>query len=295
MFVKPYRSHVTQLNGMTPKLWLERDLNMAPPKLVKSLTEHYSRFNIDLIPVLNSATSVSFRYVDSDDYIVRDLGYASVIMKSLLDLKITGGFNNRIDSIVNKISRIDKFIGVNNGGLFYQILSRQTYIRSIVVGLKSGADCISDIEYIELCYDNKPNVIPFLMPIQKKFPIRTKRTGVKLKLDDYNFENTAVYRTGVKIRLYLEPTPASYLVKKESVNCIEDINISYFDTVKPGKMSDYLLESTEHHLNIYYKDVDDDLVLAFMEVNKERLSQKFGYTVTHIDKDMINLIEMAIF
>lgn len=293
MFVKPYRSHVTQMNGMTPKLWLERDLNMAPPKLVTSLREHYSRFNSDLLPVLNTATSVSFQYADSNEYIVRDLGYASIIMKSLLDLKITGGFNNRIDSIVNKLSRIDKFIGVNKGGLFYQILSRQTYVRSIVVGLKNGADCISDIEYVELCYDNKPNIIPFNKPIAKKFPVRTKRTGVKLKLEDNNVENTKVYRTGVKIRLYLEPTIASYIVKKESVNCIEDI--TYFDSRNPAQMSDYLLDSTEHHLNVYHKDVDDELVLAFLEVNKERLSQKFGYTVTHIDKSILDIIEMAIF
>lgn len=293
MFVKPYRSHVTQLNGMTPKLWLERDLNMAPPKLVKSLKEHYSRFHSELIPVLNSATSVSFQYADSNEYIVRDIGYASIIMKSLLDLKITGGFNNRIDSIVKKLASIDKFIGVSKGGLFYQILSRQTYIRSIVIGLKNGADCISDIEYVELCYDNKPDVIPFQMPISKKFPIRTKRTGVKLKIEDYNIENTKLYRTGVKIRLYLKPTVASYLVQKESINCVEDM--TYFDTSKPPQMSDYLLDSTEHHLNVYHKDVDDELVLAFLEVNKERLSQKLGYTVTHIDKAILDIIEMAIF
>lgn len=287
--MKPYRSHASHMNGMHPKDWLQRDLDLAPPQLVASLREHYHRLNTDLYPFLNTATSVDFQYADSDEYIFRDLGYASVIMKTLLDFKIKGGFTNRIDSIVNKIAHVDKFIGVNDGGLFYQIRSRQTYTRSIVIGLKNGADCISDIEYIELRYDNKSDIIPFQMPLDKKFPIRTKRTGVKLKLTDC--EHQVVKRTAVKIRLYLELIPASYFVKKESVNCINSIN---FDSIKPGQRSDYLLESTEHHLTGYHEDVDG-FVLEFMDLNRDRLSQKLGYTITDIDKNMLDVIDMALF
>jgi hypothetical protein len=284
------------MNGMHPKDWLQRDLDFAPPQLVASLREYYRRLNMELSPVLNTATSVDFQYADSDDYIFRDIGYASVIMKTLLDFKITGGFTNRIDSIVNRIVHIDKFIGVDHGGLFYEILSRQTYKRSIVVGLKKDADCISDIEYIELRYDNKTDVIPFSRPIEKKFAIRTKITGVPLQLKDC--ENQVVNRTAVKIRLCLKPTPANYLINKESLNCINSVNFSNkysrFDTMKPGEISDYLLNSTEHHLTAYHEDVDG-LVLAFMDINRDRLSAKLGYTVTDVDKNILHIIDMALF
>lgn len=296
MFIKPYRTHLRERSGMPPSDWVQRDLDMAPPKLVESLREHYSRFDAKIIAVINATIGISFQYADSDEYIFRDLGYSSIIMKTLLDLKITGGFINRIDSIVNKISCIDNFIGVENGGLFCEISNRQTYIRSIVVGLNEGAECISDIDYIEFCYDNKPDAIPFFMPIENQFPIRTKRTGEQLKLS--KFKKPTIKRTGVKIRLYLKKKNASYKIKKESINCIFDSNfldkVSFLGTIKPGKSSDYLLASTEHHLAAYYEDVDG-LVLKFMKINRKRLSQKLGYPVTNIDKSILQVIDMALF
>lgn len=296
MFIKPYRTHLRERGGMPPSDWVQRDIDMAPPKLVESLREHYSRFDAKIIPVINATISISFQYADSDEYIFRELGYSSIIIKTLLDLKITGGFINKIDSIVNRLSSIDNFIDVENDGLFCEISDRQTYIRSIVVGLNKGAECISDIDYIEFCYDNKPNAIPFLMPIENLFPTRTKRTGVKLKLSD--FKKSIVKRTGVKIRLYLKKTPASYKIKKESVNCIYDSSfldkVSFLGTIKSGKNSDYSLVSTEHHLSAYHDDVDG-LVLKFLKINQKRLSQKLGYTVTKVDKSILNVIDMTLF
>lgn len=292
MFIKPYRPVRRQVNDNY--FWLERDLDNAPQNFVTALKDHFKHFNISLIPVIKSSTSVSFKYVDSNHYIVRDIGYASVIMTSLLDVKINGGFMNKIDAIVNKLSMAEQFMDVNNRGLFYKILSRTTYNRSIIVGMTNGTDCIDDIEYIEFCYDNKPNVIPSTLPLEKKYPIRTKRTGVKLKLEDCVFEDTKVERTGVKIRLYLKPEKAEYLIKQETINCINDANISFFDDISSRKTSDYILESTEHHLNLYYEDING-LFLAFLNANRKQLSTRLGYQITHVDEDIRHLIDMALF
>lgn len=290
MFAKPYRP------ARQHSFWLKRDLNTAPQPFVKSLKSHYSRFDISLIPVLYNATSVSFKYADSHDYLVRDTGYASLIMTSLLDIKINGGFMTKIDSVINKLSRIETFMGVDEGtrDLFYNLKNRTSYNRSIIIGLSNDSDCIDDIEYIEICYDSNPNVIISNRPLEKKFPVKTKRTGVSIKLEDFDFENTKRTRTGVKLRLYIKPEQASYTICTERFNCIDAENLSTYEDVSLRKSSDYILESTEHHLNFYYADVDGAL-LQFLDFNRGRLSSKFGYSVDSVDKDTLKLIEMALF
>jgi hypothetical protein len=290
MFTKPYRPERQH------SFWLKRDLNTAPQPFVKSLKSHYSRFDISLIPVLYNATSVSFKYADSHDYLVRDTGYASLIMTSLLDVKINGGFMTKIDSVINKLSRIETFMGVEDGdrGLFDNLKNRTSYNRSIIIGLSNDSDCIDDIEYIEICYDSNPNVIVSNRPLEKKFPVKTKRTGVSIRLEDFDFENTKRTRTGVKLRLYIKPEKASYTICTERFNCIDAANLSKHEDVSLRKSSDYILDSTEHHLNFYYTDVEGAL-LQFLDFNRERLSPKFGYSVNSVDKDTLKLIEMALF
>lgn len=290
MFVKTYRP------SRQHSFWLKRDLNTAPQAFVKSLKSHYSRFDISLIPVLYNATSVSFQYADSHDYIVRDTGYASLIMTSLLDVKIKGGFMNKIDSVVDNLSKIETFMGVEDGdrGLFYDLKNRTSYNRSIIIGLSKDSDSIDDIEYIEICYDSNPNVIVSNRPLEKKFPVKTKRTGVAIKLEDFDFEKNKRTRTGVKLRLYLKPEKASYTICTERFNCIDTDNITKYEDVSLRNSSDYILDSTEHHLNFYYADVEGAL-LQFLDLNRERLSPKFGYSVNSVDKDTLKLIEMVLF
>lgn len=290
MFAKPYRP------ARQHSFWLKRDLNTAPQPFVKSLKSHYSRFDISLIPVLYNATSVSFKYAESHDYLVRDTGYASLIMTSLLDVKINGGFMTKIDSVVNKLSRIETFMGVDEGkrDLFYNLKNRTSYNRSIIIGLSNDSDCIDDIEYIEICYDSNPNVIISNRPLEKKFPAKTKRTGVSIKLEDFDFENTKRTRTGVKLRLYIKPEQARYTICTERFNCIDAENLSTYEDVSLRKSSDYILDSTEHHLNFYYADVEGAL-LQFLDFNRRRLSSKFGYSVDSVDMDTLKLIDMALF
>lgn len=278
MFIKSYRVPLNSISELNRQLWLEKDLDTAPASIVKSLKTYLGHLDTEIVPVIQRATGVSFQYSGYSDYLIRDIGYATVLINSLFDLKIKGGFNKTLDALLKKIMRIDNFLNDTKLSTFYDILSRIHYQKSIVIGLKRGSDSVNDIEYIEVRYDNKEDAVASTKPFEVKKP-------------------STLQRTGVKIRLYLEPEDASYVVNRERLNCIssgdDGERSNRLSDINREKYSEYILESTEYHLTAYYDDIDS-LLIKFLDGNKSKLSAKLGYQVEYVDQNVLDLIDMSL-
>lgn len=278
MFIKSYRKPLNSNSELNRQLWLEKDLQTAPSSVVNSLKTYFEHLNTNIVPVIQKATGVSLQYSGYSDYLIRDIGFASVFVNSLFDLKIQGGFTSKLNSVLAKLTMIDKFLNETKSSTFSAILSRIHYQKSIVIGLKRDSDSVNDIEYIEIRYDDRPDAVVSTKPFESKNP-------------------ATLQRVGVKIRLYLEPEDTNYMINRERLNCIssgdDGERTNTLSDVNREKYSEYILESTEHHLTAYYDDIDS-LMIKFLEVNKRKLSAKLGYNVEYIDQSVLDLIDMSL-
>jgi hypothetical protein len=277
MFIKPNREPIDGYFGNNQDLlgrsYLQRDIRDAPKGIIRSLKKHCAEHHINIVPVINKSVGISFQFSGHSDFIVRDIGYSSLLVKTLLDLKFENGFYSTVESICKKLSLIEHFIYSEKPAFFSEVMTTSFangYSRSIVVGLKKGTSSIQDIEYVDIYFDSKPDVVPIHSTASTKNKTMYYRETKEVK---------EVKRTGLSLRLYLTPTPATYHLEREFQHCTS----TYGDVVK--------VDSYERHLSLYYCDIDS-LAIKYIEYNKPELEQRLGFSISVVDKDILNVVEM---
>lgn len=285
MFIKPYRSPVSSNSEINRKKLFEKDLWFAPEEFAISLRLHYLEHQSkQLVPILRNATGVSFQYSNSFDYIIRDIGYASFLIKTLLDPKFKKGFNHTVDSIFQKMDTIDKFLmppDLQNStiSMLLDLNNKTDYDKSIVIGLKPDSQTIYDIEYIDIFYDTKSDAVVCNKILSKRKEIER------------------ISRVGVSLRLYLEQDKSDFSIVKETHNCVlsdDDGNsLSMIRDASNVLCSQYVLDSTEYNFVANPNHVDN-LAIRYLEKKIKLLSKRLGYTVDVINKDILDLIDMSI-
>lgn len=277
MFIKPNREPIDDYFANNQELLvrscLQREMRDAPKSIIKSLKKHCSEHNINIVPVINKSVGISFQFSGHSDFIVRDIGYSSLLVKTLLDLKFENGFYSTIRSICKKLSIIEHFIYSDKPAFFSEVMTTSFangYSRSIVVGLKKKTSSIHDIEYVDIYFDSKPDVVPIHSTASTKNTTMYYRETKEIK---------EVKRTGLSLRLYLTPVPATYHLQREFQHC----SSTYGDVVK--------VDSYERHLALYYRDIDS-ILIQYLEYNRPALEQRLGHGITVVDKDIFNIVEM---
>lgn len=284
MFIKPYRIPVSTNSEQNRKILFQKDLTAMPEGIWQSLTDHYRDLNMQLVPVLRKATGISFQYSGSYDYLIRDIGYSTHLIKSLLDSKFKQGFNNTTEVIFQRIAAVNKFItNVSSNNNSYSMLldlnNKTNYDKSIVIGLKSYTDSIHDIEYVDIFYDTNSDVVICNKPFSKKADPET------------------LQRVGISLRVYLEDKKSSYSVLEELKNCVSSGDDGEHHTqIKDATnvyYSQFILKSTEYHFSCHCDNIDD-LIIAYLEGHLELLSNRMGYPVTKVTKEILDVIEMSL-
>lgn len=281
MFTMEYRKPLAKLGQESRQLWIERDIKQAPSFLVQDLINMLDTPSIT--PVYSRSTGVSFKYSDSNDFLIRDVGQFSVLTKKLLDTHFKYGIRESLNKLTKQLIPIDNFLHPENISVFYDMLFELTrYYKSVVVNLNPSATTVHDIDFIDIYYDSHYILLPSgEKPFVKKGPMFTRRTGVWF-------------------RVYMKPEDCSFFIHEEKLNCVaqypheesirEDIPIT---DITKKKNSQYLVASTEYHFKFHYDDFDSVFML-FLDSKKKELSKKLGYEVTVVDKHMLDLINMTL-
>lgn len=281
MFTMEYRKPLAELGQDSRKLWLEKDIAQSPAFLVNDLVNMLDTQSIT--PVYSRSTGVSFKYSDSEAFLIRDVGQFGVLTKKLLDPHFKYGIRDSLNGLTKKLMSIDNFIQPENISEFFDMLfERSRYYKTVVVNLNPAATTIHEIDFIDVYYDSHYSLLPSGdKPFTKKGPIYTRRTGVWF-------------------RVFMQPNDSSFSIHEEKLNCVaqhapeesirEDIPIS---DINNKRTSQYLVTSTEYHFKFNYDDLDSALML-FLDSKKNELSKRLGYEVTVVDKHMIDLINMTL-
>jgi len=281
MFTMEYRKPLAKLGQDSRQLWIERDIKQAPSFLVNGLMTLLETPSIT--PVYSRSTGVSFKYSDSEEFLIRDVGQFSVLTKKLLDSHFKYGIRESLNKLTRCLMQIDSFLYPENISAFFDMLfERSRYYKTVVVNLNPSATTIHDVDFIDVFYDSHYSLLPSGdKPFVKKGPIFTRRTGVWF-------------------RVYMKPEDFSFSVHQEKLNCVtqypheesirEDIPIT---DITKKRNSQYLVTSTEYHFKFHYDDFDSAMML-FLDTKKDELSKKLGYKVTVVDKHVLDLINMIL-
>lgn len=276
-----YRKPLAELGQDSRKIWLEMDIMKSPAFLVKNLVNMLDTPSIT--PVYSRSTGVSFKYSDSEEFLIRDVGQFSVLTKKLLDPHFRYGIRDSLNRLTKKLMSIDNFLYPENISCFFDMVFERTrYYKSVVVNLNPAATTIHDIDFIDVYYDSHYSLLPSgNKPFVKKGPVYTRRTGVWF-------------------RIYMKPEDCNFSIHEEILNCVaqypheesirEDIPIS---DITKKRNSQYFVNSTEYHFKFHYDDFDSAMLL-FLDSKKDELSKKLGYEVTVVDKHMLDLINMTL-
>lgn len=282
MFIKPYRIPVSTNSEQNRKILFREDLTAMPEGVWQSLTDHYRDLNMQLVPVLRKATGISFKYSGSYDYLIRDIGYSTHLIKSLLDTKFKNGFNNTTEAIFQRIEAVNKFItnvprNSNNYSILLDLNNKTNYDKSIVIGLKPYTDSIHDIEYVDIFYDTKSDAVVCNKPFNGKITPDT------------------LLRVGISLRVYLEDNKTSFSILKELNNCVSSGNDGEHNTIIKDATkfyySQFILDSTEYHFTMHCDNIDD-LVIAYLEGHLELLSQRMGHSITKVTREILDVVDM---
>jgi hypothetical protein len=179
MFIKEYRKPLSENANNSKKIWLKNDLKNAPSFIIENLHAYLQYRNIN--PYISNATSVSFQYANSNSFIIRDIGHFSLICEKLLDKKFASGFQNTINSFSERVSVIDDFLNPFKSYFNDLKFNRNTYHKSIVIGLNQCASSIEDIDYVDIYFDTDPYLFVTNKPIEPKIlekPHTVHRRGV---------------------------------------------------------------------------------------------------------------------
>ena len=278
MFIKPYRPPVCDLSMDNRKLLLEQDLNNAPDYLVNALQGYFKEKKISA--VIHAGMSVSFQYSDSTDYLVRDVGHSSLLLKELLDKKFSQGYQNQLDSYTSQLLAIDNLLNPEMSSIFNGMEQNRTdYRKSIVVGLDPLSDNIEDIDYVDMFYDTNPD----LFVVESTAAIKA---GVK-----------HIKRTGISFRIFMKKQKAKFSLNTEIHRCVEtgDTGIrdsKVVDSTK-SRLFRYTVDSKEFKFEFCYDDFESSLIL-YLNTQKEKISKLLGYEVKVVDKQVLDLINMII-
>lgn len=273
MFTKPYRKPLAKIEEDSANLWLQKDINAADPELIASLQIHVDKLSLSE-PRRQNSSLISFKYDGSHDYILRDVNYEHVIVKSLLNPLFENGFKLTLNKIIARLTTIERFVH-NNKSTTINKLSYGGLGKSMDIILRPHSKNVKDIEYIDIFYDNTPNVLVLDKPIGNSIQKEMKRTAVSL-------------------RLCMKPTEAKFSINKEFNHCVHSIEDGRAVNLDDKRFSQFNLESTEYNFELYYDDIEN-LVLKFLQGSKDSLSKKLDYTVTEVDQSMIDLIDMSIY
>lgn len=271
MFTKPYRTPLHKNEDASAELWVNHEVEVADPALVKSLQSYLNNLSITT-PPRRTSTTLSFKYENTSDYIFRNIAYEHVVTNTLLNTLFEDGFNLTLNKIIKRIDVIERFM--NNSSTISQLLNDGSN-KSMVITLKPNAKSISAISYIDIFYDNLPNILILDKPIGNS--IQKERI-----------------RNAASFRLHMKPTEAKFSINKESNHCIFSIEHELSVNLDNKRFSQFKLDSTEYNFELYYNDIES-LVLKFLQGCEEHLSKKLDYTVTEVDQSMIDLIDMSIY
>lgn len=274
MFIKPYRKPLSRLSQQNKEIYFDLDLKNAPAFLKESLTECFS--NQKIRPVLNGAMSFSFRYSDSDTYLIRDIGHATLLIKYFLDSKFKEGFQSYLNHHIKELSAIDKFLNNRSESIFdgmYQ--GKSTYFKSIVVNLKPNTTNTNDIDSIEVFYDSDPDIYV-------------------VSQSEQNTNTDVKNRIGISFKIYLNQNKSSYEKNIERLSCVNTVQ-HFMKLVDCLPLSDvsHILNSVEHRFEFYHNNFEDSLISMLIS-HKEQVFERFEQSCIDIDKETIKLIKMMI-
>lgn len=278
MFIKPYRPPVCDFSMENRKLLLEQDLKQAPAYLVNALQGYFKEQKISA--VIHAGMSVSFQYSDSTDYLIRDVGYSSLLLKELLDKKFSQGYQKQLDSYTSQLLTIDNLLNPEMTSIFNGMEQNRTdYRKSIVVGLDPLSDNIEDIDYVDMFYDTKPD----LFVVESTAAIKAGVTHIK--------------RTGISFRIFMQKQTARFSLNTEVHRCVEtgDTGIrdsKVVDSTK-SRLFRYTVDSKEFKFEFCYDDFESSLII-YLNTQKEKISKLLGHEVKVVDKQVLDLLNMII-
>lgn len=291
MFLKPYRTLLTRDPEDSKQAWFRQDMEIAPINIINSLRTHLKTISSDVIeyhlaPIKRNIVSgkmpanISFKYADSESFILRDLAFADTIANSFLTKHISETVDEYIQVFFNRLKHIDYFLTANKNPDFNRKAyhGEERYHKSLVINLNKDAATVHDIDYIDIFLDDQHDVIP---------------TNVKRSLCP-----EIVQRVGIALRIYTTLVESSFEIQKESsVNCSTVGNDgSLYNTI--SETSKYVnttfdLASKEYYFKHYCQDMDSVFV-EYLKYHKDLLIKKLGYEPTVIDKNTLNLIDMIV-
>lgn len=280
MFIKPYRLSLSDDAHKSSEAWLMKDMDAAPPHILESLTSHVDSIVSDrnityfITPVFRQIISrikpphVSFKYSNSADFIFRDLAFGETITKSMLAVQLFNHLDDALHHFFNKLLSIDYFLTGQIQHAFDRTYmdSNVRFHKSFIVGLNSDAKSVHDIDYVDILFDDQPDIMP-----TDKSP---------------NLCPELVKRIGISLRFYLQPNDASFKTVQENVNCI-----SVRDEASILMNPVFNVNSMEYYFETYYQDIDSVLI-QYLNANKELLANRLGYEPNIIDKNVLNVIDM---
>lgn len=281
MFIKPYRIPTHSNSVQNRHNWLRHDIAASSDKFFESLNNHFISHGNTLGPVINKGTSVSFQYAGQNDYIIRDVGFATFIIKSLIDNKIPEGFNQKVDNILNHIVALDKYLTGNRKKEeeFISLPNRRLYTKSIVIGVNPETDSVLDIEYVDVFFDSEPDLVT---------------DGFKesfVKNPEYKS------RLGISIRINLKNSKSNYRVNKETVTavlCSDDgwSNSSVSDS-RDNAFYHYLVDSSEFYYETSIHGLDG-LTTYYLNAHLDLLRERLGYSIDTVNKDILTVVNMQL-
>lgn len=285
MFIKPYRNLLLNDAVKSHAEWLRKDMELAPPQLLKSFAAHVEGIESNTIkyhitPVFKQVvsgkkpTDVSLQFRGSSDFILRDLAFGETIVKSIMAKINKPNINDAVDVFFEKINSIYLFLHeIDNRGFGRSYMN---YHKSFVIGLKPDSLSLDDIEYIDVFLDSKHDAIP----TTKQLTLCPEVVG----------------RVGVSLRFYLNQERSSFRTQQETFNCSSMGDGTQYNTITDTAQAfstTYILQSQEYYFEMDINDIDG-AIIKYIEAHQDLLSQRLGYVPETIDRDILKVIDMIV-
>jgi len=281
MFIKPYRIPMHNNSVQNRHSWLRHDIASSSEKFFDSLHRHFISHGNTIGPVINKGIRVSFQYAGQDDYILRDVGFATFIIKSLIDTKIPEGLNQKVDSILNHIAILDKYLTRNSKKEkeFILLPNRTSYTKSIVIGVNPETDSVLDIEYVDVFFDNQPDLVT------EGIKVSTIRQPEHLS------------RLGFSVRINLKNSHSNYREEKETVTAIlcrdDGWSNSTVSDSRDNAFDHYIVDSSEFYYETSIHGLDG-LTTDYLNAHIDLLNERLGYSVKTVSKDILAVVNMQL-
>lgn len=280
MFLKTHRNPLHSNPANSAEAWLDKDIAASPLHLFESLRNHVKCIKSDHIeyfitPVRKLIVGgqmppdVSFKFSSSNDFIFRDLAFGDTIVESILNINNINNSKDTVKCFFDKLLHVDHFLNGKMNRNFDKVYEQMNsrYCKSFVINLNNDAKTIYDIDYLDIFFDDKKDIMP------------------ASKVD--NLCPELISRTGIAIRLNFNSDNALFDLKNERVMCKHTSDIA-----GTFLRSSFCVDSSEYYFEAPYNNFDLAIV-EYIKYYKERLINVLGHEPALINQETLKVVEMV--